>query len=98
MQQIELSLDADQPKAMVSRLLVALGGRQDAIDAFLKRFDVLPELFRVDLKQLSTGGAIHLRAVFEPTDFLRELVTAVGAGDVDGLLIENRIHGGTYAS
>lgn len=89
---ITLQINTRQPQALLKNLLAALEGRQDAIDTFLQGFEVVPELFRVDLKQRSATGAIDLRAFLEPTDFLRELVQAVGAGDVDALVVESRVH------
>lgn len=95
---LALSFDTKEAERFLSRLLAELEGRTDLVHAFLQPLDCIPELFSVDLEQRSTGGAVHLRAVLEPTEFLRELVLAVGAGDVDRLLIENRAHGGSHAS
>jgi hypothetical protein len=95
-QTISLRLDTQAAERALARLLAELESRSDLVQAFLKPLDSLPELFSIDLEQLPAGGAIHLRAVLQPTDFLRELVLAIGAGDVDLLLVESCAHGGSH--
>ena len=95
--QVSVTLDTDALESFLARLSAEFESRYDFVQAFLKPLDSIPELFSIDLEQLTTGGAVHLRARFEPTDFLRELVLAIGAGDVDLLLIEVIGHGGPHA-
>lgn len=93
-----LTVDNRDALSGMARLLAALESRADAVDAFLKDRECIPELFGVHLEHAPAGGAGHFRAVLQPTDFLRELVAAVGAGDVDLLLIEKGAHGGPHAN
>lgn len=95
---LTLTVDIRDARSGMARLLAAIESRADAVDAFLKGRECIPELFGVHLEHAPAGGACHFRAVLQPTDFLRELVAAVGAGDVDLLLIEEGAHGGPHAN
>ena len=94
---VSIELDASHVRRVLDRLSLELESRFDLVQAFLKPFDSIPELFSIDLEQVAAGGAIHLRARLEPTDFLRELFLAIGAGDVDLLFVEVIGHGGPHA-
>lgn len=97
MAEIGIRLESAGVERLMERLSAALEGREHLVDAFLQSIDGDPEFFRVDLERLSATGAIQLRAVFEPTDLLRELFRAVGAGDIDRLIVENSGHGDLHA-
>ena len=96
--ELTLTVDTHEARAGMARLLAALESRADAVDAFLQDRESVPELFGVRLEHAPAGWAGHFRAVLQPTDFLRELVAAVGAGDVDLLLVEEGAHGGPHAN
>ena len=93
---ISIALDACEVERALTRLSLELESRFDLVQAFLEPLDSIPELFSIDLEQVAAGGAIHLRARLEPTDFLRELFLAIGAGDVDLLHVEVVGHGGPH--
>lgn len=93
MAEIGVRLESAGVERLLQRLSAALEGREHLVDAFLQSIDGDPEFFRVDLERLPTTGAIQLRAVFEPTNLLRELFRAVGAGDIDRLIVESSGHG-----
>lgn len=97
MGEISIGLDSSGAERLLQHLSSALEGREDLVDTFLQLIDGDLELFRVDLERLPAVGAVQLRAVFQPTDLLRELFRTVGAGDIDRLIVENSGHGGPHA-
>jgi hypothetical protein len=87
---VEITADASELLALIHRLNLALEVGQSALSAV----DCPDEL--VSLKLDSDPAAAHKLLVrLEPSDALRSLAFALGAGDVDGLAIKQSGHGVT---
>jgi hypothetical protein len=81
----------------LERVAELLDARVELLEAGVGSVDALAQLARLDLDVGLTSRAADGRALLEPTDGLRELALAVGAGQVDLGVVEIHGHGGTRA-
>ncbi|QEZ47207.1 hypothetical protein [Cupriavidus oxalaticus] len=81
--QVILQYDGASSGAVVQRVKRLAAEVPEFAKVFVDLFESPDEAFQLDSVAVSTGEAYHLRVRLEPTDRLRELMAAFGAGKLD---------------
>ena len=90
---VSLVLDATRAEALLAQLLEApLQTRESVVD-FLQTCPQAAWAARIDLNVCPASGAAQQRIVLEPTQALLDLVAALGATNVDLMVVQESSHG-----
>lgn len=92
-QDIPLSLDASRLEALLAQFLEAPLQIRKRVVCFLQACPQSALASRVDLYVCPATGAAQQRVVLEPTQALLDLAAALGATNVDLMVVQKSSHG-----
>ena len=90
---LEISLDASEIEALLAKLLEAPLQVRERVVHFLQASPQAALASRVDLYVCPATGAAQQRIVLEPTKALLDLAAALGATNVDLMVVQESSHG-----
>lgn len=90
---VALSLDASEIEALLAQLLEAPLQVRERVVHFLQASPQAALAPRVDLYVCPATGAAQQRIVLEPTQALLDLAAALGATNVDLMVVQESSHG-----
>lgn len=90
---VDLSLDASEIGALLAQLLEAPLQVRERVVHFLQASPQAAWASRVELNVCPASGAAQQRIVLEPTQALLDLVAALGATNVDLMVVQESSHG-----
>lgn len=90
---VALSVDVTRVEALLAQLLEAPLKARESVVHFLEASPQAALASRIDLNVCPASGAAQQRIVLEPTQALLDLAAALGATNVDLMVVQESSHG-----